>query len=466
MNSDATQSRTSELIAFLADVKFDVIPSSVVERAKELVLDHLGVALHSADLPWTRIVRSRVASRGGRPESTVFGSVQKSDRSYAALVNGTAAHGIELDDTHNRSFSHPGAVVISAALAVAEAQGNSGSEFLNAMIVGYEAQGRVGSAARGAVGRGVHPTAAAGVFGAAASCAHLMRMEPPKWESAFGLAASAASGVMQFAEDPQGNMVKRLHGGLPAMNGILMAELAGSGFTGPRGSIDGRFGFMQVFGGGGDPRALTDGLGDEWVVEQISIKLYACCRHFHSIIDALLTCRQQTPFSVEQVESIEVSAPAIALDGRLQYRPQSVMAAQYSLPYAVAATLLLDPRDPRSFSEKAARRQDMTSLMDRISAHADPDLDKYLPDRFPGAVCVRLTDGRNIRYMRPDSLGTTDYPLDRAQMISKFRALTSHIGATDWQDKVIDSVFSLDVAGDLSRLTGLLREAAPALNCR
>lgn len=147
MTIAAMPDRTRELSAFLSTLRFDRIPARVIERTKELVLDHLGVALHSANLPWSRIVREYARSSGERAESTLHGSEDRVGRRAAALANGTAAHGIELDDTHNESFSHPGTVVIPAAFAVAEPLKAPGRDFLAAVVAGYEAQCRAGAAA-------------------------------------------------------------------------------------------------------------------------------------------------------------------------------------------------------------------------------------------------------------------------------------------------------------------------------
>jgi 2-methylcitrate dehydratase PrpD len=242
----------------------------------------------------------------------------------------------------------------------------------------------------------------------------------------------------------------------------MAAELAAAGLRGPRQALDGRFGFVKVFAGSTDSSRLTRGLGTAWEIEQTSVKLYACCRHFHAFIDALRECRQETAFRAEDVQAVEVASTAIALDGRMQYRPRSIMAAQYSLPYAVAATILLDPQDPRSFNEDAFAREEMVALMDRVSAHADPSLERHLPERFPGGVRVTLNDGQRIERTRLDSVGTPDYPVDRAGIVSKFRALMAGVASAEWQERFVDAVFSLEKSDGLARLTALLREVPNA----
>ncbi len=456
----ATPDRTSELSAFLSTLSLDCVPPRIVERAKDLVLDHLGVALHSADLPWSAIVRDYARATGDKPESTLYGHRERVGRRVAALANGTAAHGIELDDTHNESFSHPGTVVIPAALAVAEARAATGRELLAAVIAGYEAQCRVGAAATAAMSQGFHGTAVAGVFGAAAATASLLKSTAAQLESTFGLAVSMASGVMQFTEDPEGSMVKRLHGGLPAHNGILAAELAAAGLRGPRQGIDGRYGFVRMFAHSDDASRLTRDLGEAWEIDQISVKLYACCRMFHAFVDAIRECRSDSGVEAQDIESAEIVGPGLLLEGRMQYRPRSVMSAQYSLPYAVAATLLLDPQDPRSFSEESMARADVLAVMDKVTATADPELDRLLPEKYPGGVRFKLRDGRMVTRTLFDSVGTPERPIDREGIARKFRTLTAGIIDTHLQAEIEDAVYSLERDTGVSRLAALLRDCS------
>ena len=457
-------SQTAKLSEFLSTLRLADAPARIVERAKDLVLDHLGVALHSASLPWSTIVRDYAAATGDQAESTIYGHGQRVGRRVAALANGTAAHGIELDDTHDESFSHPGTVVIPAALAVAEARRSTGAEFLAAVIAGYEAQCRAGAAANAAMSRGFHGTAVSGVFGATAATASLLKSSAAQLESAFGLAVSMASGVMQFTEDPEGNMVKRLHGGLPSHNGILAAELAVAGLRGPHQGIDGRYGFVRMFGGADDASRVTLNLGKSWEIDKISVKLYACCRMFHAFIDAIQECRDDSGVKTEDIASAEIVGPQLLLEGRMQYRPRSVMSAQYSLPYAVAATLLLDPRDPRSFNEQNMVRADMLAVMDKVTGTADPELDRLLPAKYPGGVRFRMKDGRAVARTLFDSVGTPARPLDRAGITDKFRTLTTGIADARLQENIITTVRALEQDNGVARLTGLLRECRAACN--
>ncbi|MEI9804714.1 MAG: MmgE/PrpD family protein [Pseudolabrys sp.] len=159
------EQHTAQLADFITGMTADNVPTSALRRAAELVVDHLAVSLHGLELPWSKIMAGYVEDEGGRPDATLYGAGRVPAR-MAALANGTIGHGIELDDTHDQSLNHPGAVVIPAALAVAEMTNASGRDLLTAIVAGYEAQTRAGASLNGdLILRGFHPTALGGVFG-------------------------------------------------------------------------------------------------------------------------------------------------------------------------------------------------------------------------------------------------------------------------------------------------------------
>src|ERR1700761_8528429 len=269
---------TGALIAAISAMTLERIPEDLIVRTKALILDHLGVSLYGASLEWCRIVRETLGLEGARGASSIYGGGLTSARN-AALINGTAGHAIELDDAHDESLSHPGCVVIPAALAVAELQESTGAEFLAAVVAGYEAQGRIGATLSSSlIKQGYHPTAQIGVFGAVTAAAKLLKLPEREFTWAFGLAGSMASGIMKFTQDPEGTMVKRLHAGMPAERGVLAAQLASRGFTGPRNIIEGDFGYATTFAEGADLSRITRNLGEVFEITKISVKLYPCCR--------------------------------------------------------------------------------------------------------------------------------------------------------------------------------------------
>jgi 2-methylcitrate dehydratase PrpD len=451
---DAGPTRT--LARFVSGIRYRALPKPVVERAKDLVLDHVGVSIVGAQLPWTQRVRAVVLA-DGRGDSTLYGGGRVSPRN-AALANGAAGHAIEFDDTHDESLGHPGCVVIPAALALAEARDASGRDFLTAMVAGYEAQCRVGSPlGRPLIERGMHPTATCGVFGSAAAAGHLLGLREDALVSAFGSAISMASGVMQFSEDPAGTMIKRLHGGLPAERGLLAALLASSGYSGPRQSIEGKYGFAAVLAAASaNLDRITDGLGERFEIERISVKLYPCCKQFHSLIEAVAECRAKERFGAADIAAIEPFGPRAMIDTHMEYRPASTMSAQYSLPYTTAVALLLDPTDPESFEASARARKDVLALVDLVKPVQDEALQAHYPRRFPGGIRLRLRDGRQVEASVLDSRSSPERPITHEDVQRKFLSLTASLLSPARQQRIIERVATLE-RGSVRDLAALLR---------
>ena len=454
--ANATELRTEQLAEFVVGLDADNVPRSAYQRAIDLVVDYLAVSLHGLNLPWSKIIADYVEEEGGHAQSVLLGRGRVPAR-MAALANGTIAHGIELDDTHDASLTHPGAVVISAALAVADQISASGKDFLTAVIAGYEVQTRAAASLTGdLLLRGFHPTAISGVWGASTAAAHLLNLSKEQLQSTWGLSGSMASGVMKFTQDPQGTMVKRMHAGYPAHNGVMAAQLASRGFQGPREALDGKHGFTRVFSPHPEEWRLNKDLGRSWAIENISVKFYACCKLFHAMIEAIGECRKDRSWSHSDVEAIEAFGPRVMSEGHMEYRPELVMSAQYSLPYVVAASLLLDPRDPRSFSEETMKRKDVLALADLVTGNVDPALERRFPAQYSGGVRIRLRDGRVVEQEMLDSFGTPAKPVDRAGIEGKFRALCDGLVLVERQDKILATVFKLEMLQDIHSLTNLI----------
>ena len=451
---------TAHLASLAAGLDAAAIPSSTVERTKLLVADHVGVSLRGFDEAWTRIVRDAALAEGAAPVAALYDGSATSVRN-AALVNGTAGHALELDDTHDRSLTHPGTVVIPAAIAMAQQARSTGRELLTAIVAGYEVQGRIGMhIGQAMIERGVHPTASLGVFGAAAAAGRLLRLDVDAMTSAFGIAASMSAGLMQFSQDPQGTMVKRLYGGLPAERGVLAAQLAASGYTGPRESIEGRFGVARVLA----DRAIAalDENSGGFVVDEISVKLYACCRNFHALIDAALWCMARAPFSVDDIERVEVRGPRAMIEHHLEARPRSTMAAQYSLPFTTAVALLGDASDPSWFGDASRDDAALLALVDKVVPFHDEAFQRAFPAHFGGAMTIVARDGSRIEHRVLDSKGTAAQPADRAMLHAKFAAMTATRLVDVERQRLLEAIDALDGTMSIDALIVALRARVDA----
>src|SRR6266567_9120437 len=243
---------TAELASFCATLRGEDIPENVRERVRYLLLDNLTVTLRGSLLPSSLAVYEMLQAMGpgstnDSNTATIFGRQERAEAAWAALANGIAAHGLEMDDVENRSSLHPGVVVFPAALALAEQLGAAVSDFYAAVVVGYEVTLRVGAALNPAAAyeRGFHPTAICGTLGAAAASARLLRLAPQQTNMALGIAGSMAAGSMAYLHD--GAWTKRLHPGWASHAGIMAARLAAAGFSGPSAILASRYGFLSAY---------------------------------------------------------------------------------------------------------------------------------------------------------------------------------------------------------------------------
>lgn len=343
----------------------------------------------------------------------------------AAFANGAAAHAFELDDVHEEAVNHPGAVVVPAALAVAEDLDASGRAFLEAVVVGYEAMGRAGLAV-GPLSHmlaGFHPTSMSGVFGAAAAAAHLRGLDAAGLNDAFGVAASLASGTMEFATS--GGMAKRIHAGRAAEGGIMAASLVADGFRGARDGLAGTYGFCRVFTRDPSPDLLTDGLGERWMIDEITVKPYAACSDVHAMIQATAELVAEHAITAGQIDRIVVHGPTKAAELNDMDGTASVMAAQYSARFNIAAAVLADPADPATYSPGRIADPELVALQARVATTVpDPTFDATYAWKQGARVQINLTDGRVLGRTIHGQRGSMHDPLDDAEIERKFRILT------------------------------------------
>ena len=294
-----------------------------LRQIRNLILDHLGCCYAGSLLAWGRRLHEWAAPHAGSGNAPLLASQTRLAPALAAFVNATSAHGLELDDTHDESVSHPGAAVIASSLALAAHHGLGGQSLAPAIYAGYEAVGRVGAATNAAetIELGFHPTSLFVGFGAAAAAAVLLNLSPKELARGWGLALSMAGGSMQFSQEPEGTTVKRLHGGYAALHGVMAAEHAALGIAGPEQALEGRYGLIRNFGAKSDPERLNRPHPDGPEIHRISYKPYPCCRLFHSTLDALAEVTDNFSLDPQDIESIMVGGPDIMVTQHMLRRP-------------------------------------------------------------------------------------------------------------------------------------------------
>lgn len=435
-----------------------------IEQVRRLLLDHFGVAQRGSALPWTRELAQWARRFAGTGTAPVLGTDYSATACMAALVHGTAAHGYELDDTHDATMSHPGCCVIPAVLAVGAELEARQSDVLLAIAAGYEAMGRVGmmSNALHMIEGGFHPTAVLGCFGAAAGAAVLYGLHAGDVRAdvivrAWGHALSQTSGSMQFSVEPDGGNVKRIHAGYAARTGVMAAELAQLAIATPSHAIEGRYGVCRLFSfGDADPQALARNGNEPLQIHCISMKPYSCCRIFHSTIDAFAEVTDNFKLPADQIERIVVKGPQLIEDQHMMRRPQSVMAAQYSCPYMLGASLAYGPSFYTAYSAPYFNDARILEIVDRVEFEYDQELETYYPARFPTGVTMTLKDGTVRSSVVMDSFGTPVRPLSPEQITEKARSLLGEISSDIdlarvrrmiWDDATDGRALAMAVAG-------------------
>ena len=296
---------TSKLAAFVQSTQYENISDDVVQKLKELLLDHIGVASSAAKTAESSkpildaIIAFSESSQAGH--STVYATEKKFTAPYAALLNGTFAHSFDFDDTFAAGALHPGASVVPAALAQAEACDTDAKTLLVGLAVGYEVICRIArSAKEGSYERGFHSTGTAGIYGAIAAAARIKKLSVETIEAAFGLAGSKAAGSMQFLENGAWN--KRLHPGFAAHDALLCIALAEAGVVGATSPLEGKAGWFHSYSTKADLASVTDKLGAEWCFQSTALKPYPACRMTHTSIElAERLARQRLGTPVERI---------------------------------------------------------------------------------------------------------------------------------------------------------------------
>jgi 2-methylcitrate dehydratase PrpD len=448
-----------EVLALLHDLSLAKLPRHAVENAKWCVLDTLGCALYGSREPWSEIMASETGAEAARGASTVLGSAQQTSAPAAALCNGTASHGFELDDLLDEAIVHPGAIVVPAALAAAEAADAPGERLLLGVIAGYEAMDRIGLAlGLEPAHKGFHKTTLAGPVGAAVAAAVVMKLPFDALQSAVGLACSTASGIKTFATGIGGGMMKRMHAGRAAEAGVRMAQLASRGFSGPPAAVDGRFGLIEVFGGAtAHPERLAADLGERWAVTRVFTKVFPCCSWIQAPVQQLVNLRGPEPLEPRDIRAVRIGINSYAYRINAEREPVDTMGAQYSIPYCTALALTGDPHDPAMYAGAALDDAARRAMARDVGLFIDPEMETAYPRHYGASVEVRLADGRVLESRILDPHGMPADPCTEEERLRKFSRLAARVLPPHAIGRAVDAVRALDRIDSARELTQALR---------
>jgi 2-methylcitrate dehydratase PrpD len=442
---------TGQVAEWAAQLSIDDIPPRVVEHTKRLLLDHLGGVVAASQTPVAALVAQYAALAHPGHEATAIGFGTLSAEG-AALVNGTAAHSLEVDDGYTPGSVHPSAVVLPAVLAAAQRHGATPPRLLTSAVLALELACRLAASGHPATWRnGFHNTPLAGVLAASVGVCTLMGGTAEQVEHALGIAASHAGGLFAFlGQDAE---VKRLHAGKAARDGLACAELASRGLTGPRGVLEGKNGYFEVFARNQhDPATVLDGLGTSWHMLRTYVKPYPCCRHLHGPIDAALRLRGAAEFDPEQLTDVTVATYTVA--SRHDARSvDSFLGAQMSIPYAVAVGLLYGEVGLAEFGADVRARTEVAKLAGQVSVVVDPEADAVYPAQRPARVTVNRTGLPSLSVRVDQPYGEPDNPVSAAALEEKFRRLCAPVLGEQQTTRAVAAIRELRDLSFLSELS-------------
>lgn len=419
---------TQALAEFAATLNFRDIPEPVIRRIEDLLIDWFGSALAGKGARAVEILTAFAQSQG--PEhgpSEILVHRRMSSPLMAAMANAAASHVAEQDDVHNGSVFHPATVVFPPALAVAQALGRSGQDFLVASVVGYEVGIRVGEFLGRSHYKVFHTTGTAGTLAAAAAVGHLLRLSPELMLNAFGSAGTQSSGLWEFLRDAADS--KQLHTAHAAAAGLSAAYLAQGGFTGARHILEGPQGLAAGTSSDADLSKLTDRLGTRWTVTETSFKYHAACRHTHPAADALqqvLLANRLQAGDVRRVTAL-VHQAAIDVLGPV-VDPQTVHQSKFNMGTVLAMVAVLGRAGLAEFDQNFLAA-DVVAFRDKVVMALDPEVDAAYPARWIGKVTVQTIDGRTLHGRVDEPKGDPGNTLSRPELETKALALAKFGGA-------------------------------------
>ena len=435
---------SADLAAFASQLQYSDIPEEVSLRCEDLFLDTMASILAGSGARAVKAMGKYAEVMGpASGKSEDFVNRRGTSPVFAAMVNAAAAHVVEQDDVHNGSVFHPAAVIFPPALAVAQALGTSGKDFITASVVGYEVGIRIGEFLGRSHYKIFHTTGTAGTVAAAVTVGRLLKLTPEQMLHAIGSAGTQAAGLWEFLRDAADS--KQLHTAHAAANGLASAYLALEGFTGARRILEGAQGMAAGMSTDANPAKLVDRLGTRWALPETSFKFHASCRHTHPAADALQQAMKQHKLKASDIASVitHVHQGAIDVLGPVT-DPQTVHQSKFSMGTVLALIALRNSADLAGF-DGALKDAAVANFRDRVTMELDEEVDTAYPQRWIGKVTVQTTDGRSLTGRVDEPKGDPGNTLSRAEIEHKAMRLGTYEGAaTEAQVKaLIQTVWGL-----------------------
>lgn len=433
---------------YVHNLDYAELPEEVVIRAKYCLVDFMGCVISGSTSAEGKIIIDHAEKYCQPAQANIIGRWTKSTMLNAAMANAYNCHVHEMDDVHRASVLHPGAPVIGAALAVAEANKRSGKNLIEAIVGGYDVMMRIGEAVMPSHYEIWHTTGTCGTFGATASAGKLFGLTKAELTHALGNAGSQAAGLWQFLEDNA--MTKYLHCGKAAYNGLLAAMLAQSGLTGAKRIVEGERGFVVATSAEVNPEEKFRNIGSNYKIMETSYKPFASCRHTHSTINAVLNLKKEHNIKIQQVDKIVINiyrtATLIAQNNEVY---ETARAAKFSLVYCAAAALKFGTVSVDAFSNEALKNPEILRVAKKTSINIDENIDKAYPEKWMSRVVIEVA-GKQYEKLVEYPKGDPENPFSESDYYDKYMNLAKTAMSEEKADELFSKCMKLEKVEDLS----------------
>jgi 2-methylcitrate dehydratase PrpD len=434
--TEAAKDVTRTLARYIVSAKPSDLPASVRKEAARTLLNWVGCTLGGSRHETVGIAISAMAPFSGPAQASILGRKERLDILNAALINGISSHVLDYDDTHSRNIIHPAGPVISAILALSEHHPVSGNEFVNALVLGVDAECRIGNSVYPKhYDVGWHITGTAGVFGAAAASGKLLGLSEQQMLWALGLAATQPVGLQEMF----GSMTKSFHPGRAAQNGLTAALLASKNFTSSEQSLEAKYGWANVVSAAHNYDDITKRLGESFEISKNTYKPFACGVVMHPTIDGCIQLRNENKLSADEIDRIELRVHPLVMQLTSKKSPQTGLEGKFSIYHAASVALVEGSGGIEQFSDRAVRDRTIASLRDRVSTVVDSSLHE---DQVRIAVVTK--SGRRLEKFVEHAVGSLDHPMSDKDLEAKFTGLANGVLPPERQRKLMDLCWSVE----------------------
>ena len=442
---------TQKLASYIVTSWIESIPKDVRHEARRAIVNYVGCALGgSVDTAVDRAIQA-LGPYSGKPTASILGRAERMDPLHASLMNGISSHVYDYDDTTPKNYIHPTSPVASALFAYASANPVSGRDFMEAFILGFEAESRIGNAVYPAhYDVGWHITGTAGVFGAAAAIGKLLKLEHQEMIWTIGLAATQAAGLREMF----GSMAKALHPGRAAQNGYTAALLAQAGFTAGEHGLEGPRGFAAVQAATYDLSKITARLGEDFDLRANTYKPFPCGIVNHPTIDGCIQIHDEHQPAPDQIMAVRLRVAPLVMDLCNQQGITKGLQGKFSVYHGAAIGLVRGKAGIQEYTDEAVNDPQIKRVRELVTAVGDPSITED-----QAHVEVELANGVKLTHFVEKSLGNIYRPMSDKQLETKFRDQAVAALPAAQVERAIELCWKIDGLDDVAEL---IRSAVPA----